>query len=184
MKILGIDPGTRVLGYGLIDDDGRRFRLLDSGCVRAVARRPLSERLHRIGDELRGVLERLRPDVVAIEQAFYGRNVAALIALGEGRGVVLYCAAALGVPIHEYSPAEVKKAVTGRGGARKESVGEMVRALVAGVSDARHDVTDALAVAVCHAQRRHLLAAGEAFGAAATLLRAAGRGRVRRGRGR
>lgn len=185
MRIFGIDPGTRVLGYGVIETAAARPRLLECGVLRAAARHDLPRRLADIARGLRPLLARVRPDAVAIERAFHGVNSAALIALGEGRGVALLCAAELDLPIHEYAPAEVKKAVTGRGGARKVQVAEMVRALLGCAIEGGLDVTDALAIALCHQQRSHLgvLRESGAEAPAAALLRAVG-GRVRRGRGR
>ena len=186
MKILGIDPGTRVLGYGLIDDAGRPPRVLASGTLVASARASRPERLRLIGGQLRELLERTRPDAVAVEQAFYGRNAATLITLGEGRGMVLFCAAEFGAAIHEYSPAEVKKAVTGKGSARKEQVAEMVRATLDGApKEGPLDETDALAIASCHAHRRHALdRAATRGGEVPGVLRGLTGSRVRRGRGR
>lgn len=188
MRILGIDPGTRVLGFGLLEDGREPFRRLDSGTLEASPRLPRVERLLVIGRALRELLVATRPDAVAVEQAFYGRNPSTLLALGEGRGVVLFCAAEFGASIHEYSPAEVKKAVTGSGTARKEQVAEMVRAIVSPAPEPGClDETDALAVAVCHAQRRHV----RAWTASAVegeidprLLKMTSGGRARRGRGR
>ncbi len=192
MRILGIDPGTRVLGYGMIGADGARSELIAAGVVRADARSRLPDRLLSIRDGLRARIAELRPDAIAIERAFHGKNSASLIALGEGRGVALLCAAECGAPIFEYTPAEVKKAVSGRGGARKAQIASMVRALLGAPRlDVATDATDALAIALCHAQRRgvpRLVAEplGE-DGPNAELLRALlgrSRGRARRGRGR
>ncbi len=182
MRILGIDPGTHSMGYGVIEDAGGAAKLMRAGALRAHRGLPLAERLLAIGNSLREVLAEARPAAVAIEKTFHGRNVQALIAMGEGRGVALYCAGQAGVPIHEYAPTEVKKALTGRGGARKEQVAEMVRALLGAARiEGGLDATDALAVALCHAQRRRF---------AATRMGAEGIsgrrscGRARRGRGR
>ncbi|MBI4878482.1 MAG: crossover junction endodeoxyribonuclease RuvC [Planctomycetes bacterium] len=182
MRILGIDPGTHSMGYGVIEDAGRGMRLVRAGALRAGRGLPLAERLLAIGDLLREVLADARPQAIAIEKAFHGRNVKALIAMGEGRGVALYCAGQCGASIHEYAPTEIKKALTGRGGARKEQVADMVRAMLGEEKiEGGLDATDALAVALCHAQRRHLAASRS--GAEGILARLS-RGRVRRGRGR
>jgi crossover junction endodeoxyribonuclease RuvC len=181
MRILGIDPGTRVLGFGLIEGEAADPRFSAAGCLKVPAREGLPARLLRIHQGLRREFQRLRPEAVAIEKAFHGRDPRALIALGEGRGIALLCAAESGVPIHEYSPAEIKKAVTGNGSARKDRVAAMVRVLLrVDLGDQPADVTDALAVALCHLQR----------GATERLLAAVlgsvppRRGRIRRGRGR
>ena len=182
LKILGIDPGTRNVGIGAIDTSARRPRLIDATVLRAPSSRPLPERLRILADGLAEAIGRLSPQVVAIERAFYGRNVASLIALGEGRGVALLRAAEVDAPIHEYSPAEVKKAVTGRGSAGKEAVARMVRSALDTDAELGLDATDALAVALCHANRERIQALTAAQGVIAT--RAGGRGRPRRGRGR
>ena len=183
MKILGIDPGTRQLGYGMIEDRRPDLHLLVSGTIRSNPRKPLPQRLLEIGLQLEQVLAEAKPDVLAIEQAFYGRNVASLISMGEGRGVALYAAARLGIQIHEYAPAEIKKAVTGRGAARKEQVAVMVRRLL-GVEQIEGglDASDALAAAICHMQRQHLLDVSQ--GQIDSLARRMSARRVRRGRSR
>ena len=183
MRIFGIDPGTRRLGYGLIEDEGRTVRLLASGSIHAKERLQLPERLFRIGEELERILADAKADAVVVEKAFYGRNVASLIAMGEGRGVALYAAARLRLEIFEYAPTEIKKAVTGRGSGRKEQVAEMVCCLL-GVAqiDGGLDASDALAAALCHSQRRHL--DGLEGAAGANLTAKLGRGKVRRGRSR
>ena len=147
--------------------------------VRSVpGSRPLPERLLRIHRALGAELAALRPDAIAVEKAFHGRNSASLIALGEGRGVALLCAAELGAAIHEYAPAEVKKAVTGVGGARKEQVAAMVRSLLGSdeVDDLSADATDALAIALCHHQRQGLGELAARTGGASSWRRR-GRGR-------
>lgn len=190
MRILGIDPGTRAVGYGLIRAVGSRSEFVAAGVVRANVKDPLPRRLLAIRDGLRAAIAELRPDAIVIERAFHGKNSASLIALGEGRGVALLCAAEHGTPIFEYAPAEVKKAVSGRGGARKPQVARMVRALLGSPQlDVPHDASDALAIALCHAQRRTVpqLAAESKPSAGSELLRALlgrSRGRTRRGRGR
>lgn len=189
MRILGIDPGTRVVGYGLVEVERKTASLVEAGEIAPAARVPLADRLRELHEVLSRKIVELAPDVVAIEKAFFGKNAASLIALGEGRGVVLLCAASLSVPIHEYAPAEVKKAVTGSGGARKAQVAAMVRSLLgaAGRGGRRDDsaaarmeklgpdATDALAVALCHHHRSQ-----------APVVASVRRGRspVRRGRGR
>lgn len=187
MRICGIDPGTRVLGYGVIESDGRAARLVACEAVAARAALALPQRLCAIEEALTALLARDKPDVVAIEKAYFGRSVTALIALGEGRGVALLCAARLGIEIHEYSPAEIKKAVTGSGGARKPQVGTMVRALLPGqLPEATGaDAADAIAAALCHHQRARLIAdAGPVARQLGELLGRTRGARGRRGRGR
>lgn len=182
MKIFGIDPGTHLVGCGVIDAADRAPRLIKAEILTASRNHALPDRLVQLGAALRESLREARPDVVVVEKAFFGRNVASLIALGEGRGVALLCAAELHVPIHEYSPAEIKKAVTGTGGARKEQVASMVRSLLRAPIDLRADATDALAAALCHAHRLHLPAAMISQDGLVLAWRRKGKGR--RGRGR
>lgn len=172
----------------MVEDHGGRVTLVDAGVASARASRPLAERLATIRDQLNVALTRLRPDAVVVERAFFGENPQSLIAMGEGRGIALLCAHDCGGTLFEYSPAEIKKAVTGSGGATKARVAAMVAVLLARkLDDFAADATDALAAALCHAQRRHLLVASAAATAspevAALLARAQG-SRRRRGRGR
>lgn len=188
MRICGIDPGTRVVGFGVVEDHGGRVTLLDAGIASARANRPLAERLASIRDQLDAALARTRPDIVVVERAFFGENPQSLIAMGEGRGIALVCAHDCGATLFEYSPAEIKKAVTGSGGATKARVAAMVAVLLGRkLDELAADATDALAAALCHAQRRHLLSVTATAAAtpeiAAILARAQGSGR-RRGRGR
>jgi crossover junction endodeoxyribonuclease RuvC len=153
MKILGIDPGTQVAGYGVIETDGRDVRALDYGVIRA-ADRPLPERLRVIYDGLLAIMERFQPDVVAVEGAFFGKNVRSALKIGEGRGVALLAAASRGLEVAEYAPAEVKKAVVGSGRAHKSQVQQMVRLYLAlREVPSPEDAADALAIAICHFHR-------------------------------
>ncbi|MHC4788904.1 MAG: crossover junction endodeoxyribonuclease RuvC [Planctomycetota bacterium] len=153
MRILGIDPGTQVCGYGVIEVDGAEARALDYGVVRGRAR-PLSERLKVIHEGLLEVIGRFEPDVAAIEGAFFGKNVRSALKIGEGRGVALLAAAASGLEVVEYAPAEVKKAVVGTGRAHKSQVQQMVRAILRLPElPSPDDAADALALAICHFHR-------------------------------
>jgi crossover junction endodeoxyribonuclease RuvC len=169
MKILGIDPGTRILGWGLIEAEPDRLRALAHGVVRA-GRDDLSNRLVRVFDGLEEVLRTYTPDEVAIESVFVAKDPHASIALGEGRGVAILAAAREGCPIHPYAPAEVKKAVAGNGRASKPQVQKMVRIHLAMLEiPSPFDAADALAVAICHARRRRI-APPQPGGRAADLL--------------
>ena len=151
MRILGIDPGSRTTGYGVVDADGAAIRCVECGVLAASAGLPLARRL---GEMLRGlleVLEELRPDVAAVEDVFHAVNARSALALGQARGVALAAASMSGLAVHAYAPSVVKKAVTGRGRASKEQVGRMVRLLVGLKREPRVDAADALAVAVAHA---------------------------------
>ncbi len=156
MRILGIDPGTLVCGYGVVDLDGSDMKVVDFGVVRSP-RRPLHERLHIIHQGLVSVIARHAPDVVAVEGVFHGINPRTALKIGEGRGVALLAAAAAGLEVAEYAPASVKKAVVGTGRAQKSQVQQMVRVILA-LPDIPQpeDAADALAVAICHCHRQRL----------------------------
>jgi crossover junction endodeoxyribonuclease RuvC len=156
VRILGIDPGTQVAGYGLLEMDGARVRALCYGVVRASAPgvRALPERLQRVYRGIAHVLATWRPDALAIEEAFVWKNARSALAIGEGRAVAILAACEAGVPIHEYAPSLVKKAVTGRGRATKPQVQAMVTTLLAlDRPPEPADAADALAVAFCHVHR-------------------------------
>jgi crossover junction endodeoxyribonuclease RuvC len=154
VRVLGVDPGTRVVGWGVVDRRGNALRAAAWGVLRAPASLPVPERLRLLHEGLRALLEEHRPDRVAVEEAFFGKGARAALALGEGRGAALLAAALAGIPVLQYPPATVKKAVTGRGGAAKEQVGAMVRAIL-GLREipSPADAADALAVAVCALHR-------------------------------
>jgi crossover junction endodeoxyribonuclease RuvC len=151
VRIFGIDPGSVRTGYGCIDSDGSRHRLVTCGAIAAPPRLPFPERLHAIHTALAALLEECRPDGVAVESLFNAVNARAALQLGHARGVALLAATQAHVPIAEYSPAEVKRAVVGYGRAEKTQVAYMIRLLL-GLNDAPQpaDVSDALAVAICH----------------------------------
>ena len=153
MRILGVDPGTRVCGYGVIEVSGPDARALDYGVVRSDDA-SLARRLHVIHGGLCTVIGRFRPDVAALEGAFFGKNARSALKIGEGRGVALLAAAAGGIEVVEYAPAEVKKAVVGSGRADKSQVQQMVRILL-NLPEVPEpaDAADALAIALCHAHR-------------------------------
>jgi crossover junction endodeoxyribonuclease RuvC len=151
--VLGIDPGTRVLGYGAIVIGSRGPRLLAAGVLRARDG-DVPARLGRLRGELDLLFERLAPDVIVVEQAFAARNVQSALRIGEGRGVVLCCAAHRGAQIVQYAPAVAKKSLVGSGAADKSQVARMVEHLLGRKSkDLPLDASDALALALCHVQR-------------------------------
>lgn len=152
MIILGIDPGTATAGFGVVDASGGRLAPVGYGTIRTPSHIPLPERLRRIYDDASELLRRYDPDVVAVEQLFFRRNVTTAFAVGQARGVFLLCAAQHGLEVVEYTPHQVKQAVTGEGGAVKAQVGYMVRAVLGLRETPRpDDAADALAIAVCHA---------------------------------
>lgn len=150
MRILGIDPGSRVTGYGVVEQAGSRIIRVDHGEIRIKKGEPFTRCLSRIYDELTEVIGRTKPDAVAIEDIFYGKNVKSLIKQGHVRGVALLAASRSGLPVHEYSPLEVKKAVVGYGRAEKQQVQVMVQAILRLGEILPEDASDALAVAICH----------------------------------
>ena len=152
MRILGIDPGTLRLGYGAVDLAGGRTAYVDCGVISAPATHKREARLLTIGRDLRELLAELEPDVLAMEQAFFGKNVQATLALGEARGVALFVAQEAGVALAGYPPAQVKQIVTGRGAAGKAQVGFFVKALLGLRRAPSADAADALAIAICHAR--------------------------------
>jgi crossover junction endodeoxyribonuclease RuvC len=159
VRILGIDPGTLRLGYGVIDRASpARMSYVECGVISASPRSHRHARLLTIGRGLRELVGDLRPDVVAMEEAFFGKNVQATIALGEARGVALFVVADCGLPVTGYPPAKVKSTVVGHGRAGKEQVGFLVRALLALRRAPAPDAADALAIAICHARHGHPLA--------------------------
>lgn len=152
--ILGVDPGTLVTGYGLIEHTPSGVGLVAYDIIRNQQTESLPLRLKRIYDTLCGVIEAHHPTECAIETAYYGKNVQSALKLGHARGVVMLVAAQYGVPTTEYTPREVKRAVTGNGAASKKKVHYMVRALLRLSSVPRHfDESDALALALCHSLR-------------------------------
>lgn len=157
MKILGIDPGSLRTGYGLIEVNEGTFSALEYGRVGSAARQQFPQRLNDIYQGLSDVIRRAQPDEIAVEDIFYSRNVKTALRIGHARGVVLLAAARSGVPIAEYSPRAVKQAVVGSGAASKEQVRFMVESILQlRVSPGPGDAADALAVALCHANRKRL----------------------------
>jgi len=151
VRVFGIDPGSERTGYGCVDTDGHRHRLVLCGALEAPPRATFPERLRAIHDGLTALLRDCRPDLVAIENLFHAVNVRSALKLGHARGVVMLAAVQAGVPVFEYSPAEVKRAVVGYGRAEKGQVQDMVRLLLGlDYLPTPHDAADALAVAICH----------------------------------
>jgi crossover junction endodeoxyribonuclease RuvC len=182
LRICGIDPGTRVVGVAVIEDEPVR-KLVAARAVRLDPKRALALRLRDLEAELFAFLALHAPRQVAVESIFHGPNVRSLIGLGEGRGVALLAAAKQGAEIYEYSPSEVKKAATGSGAATKDAVKRWVVVEFPELSQAGKDVTDAVAIAFCHAQRRRLIEQVREGVPPLALLRAT-RGGSRRGRRR
>ena len=154
MIVLGVDPGTLVTGYGIVETHGTKVSILTCGAIRSNGMTPMPQRLNHIYKEISRLIATYRPDDCVIETAFYGRNAQSALKLGQARGVVLLAAVSRNVPTHEYSPREVKKAIVGNGQASKEQVQYMVISLLHLKEPMfTHDITDALGVAICHLHR-------------------------------
>lgn len=149
LRILGIDPGSRITGYGLVEVSGGRIRYLASGCVRPRAK-AFPERLAEIYTGIRSVISEHGPEVLAIEQVFVARNPDSALKLGQARGVAIAAAVQCGLPVHEYAARTVKQAVVGSGRAGKEQVQHMIRAILDLPGAPAPDAADALAIAICH----------------------------------
>lgn len=159
VRILGIDPGTLRLGYGVVDRVGRsQLHYVECGVISAPARQERSMRLFTIGSSLRELILELHPDEVAMEQAFYGKNVQSTLALGEARGVVTYLVGEAGLALSGYAPARVKRTIVGHGAATKQQIGYLVKALLGMRRVPDPDAADALAIAICHARQLTVLA--------------------------
>lgn len=152
MSVLGIDPGTHRTGWGLVQFDGAKLRYLAAGVIQAVGD-ALAERLLLIAAGLDAVLSEYRPSAVAVENVFHHKNSQSALKLGHARGAALLCIARAGVPVFEYAPAEIKRAVVGNGRAEKETVMRMVRLHLGCDVELAVDASDALAAAICHASR-------------------------------
>ena len=151
MRVMGLDPGTIIAGWGFVDKQPSRLVHVDNGLAMAgSARDPLPARLVAIHAALLEVIERYQPDVVAVEEVFFNKNVQSALQLGHGRGVALLAAAQRSVPVVSYAPAMIKRAVTGSGRADKHQVQMMVKALLGLREVAAEDASDALAAAICH----------------------------------
>ena len=166
VRLLGIDPGSRVTGYGILDMDGPRSRYVASGCIQTDSARPLPERLKTIFEGVARVIREYQPVEVAAEQVFMHRNPDSALKLGQARGVALCAVVMAGLPVSEYAPRAIKQAVVGGGAAEKAQVQRMV-ALLLNLSELPPtDAADALAVAICHGHTRQTL---QRFGVAAVL---------------
>jgi crossover junction endodeoxyribonuclease RuvC len=151
VRVFGIDPGSERTGYGCVETDGRRHRLVTCGAITAPAADAFPQRLARIHRELAALLVTCRPDAVAIENVFYSNNARSALKLGHARGVAMLAAVEAGCVVAEYTPAEIKRAVVGYGRAEKHQVQQMIKLLL-GLDEppSPHDAADALAVAICH----------------------------------
>ena len=153
MRILGIDPGIAIVGFGLIESDRGSVRMLQYGAVTTEAGLPLATRLVQIENDMTALIAQLKPDEIAVEELFFSKNITTGIAVAHGRGVILCTAERLGVPIFEYTPMQVKQAVAGYGLADKKQVMDMTKRLLKLKAVPKpDDAADALAIAICHAR--------------------------------
>ena len=153
MVVLGIDPGYAIVGYGGVEFFGNKYHVMGYGAIETSANTPFNVRLEHIFTEMSGVIDRCKPDAVAIEKLYFQNNQKTAIDVAQARGVILLSAQLKGLPIYEYTPLQVKTAVTGYGKAKKEQVMEMTKRLLDLKQMPRLDDTaDALAIAVCHTQ--------------------------------
>jgi crossover junction endodeoxyribonuclease RuvC len=151
VRVFGIDPGSERTGYGCVETDGHRHRLVACGAISVPAGATFPERLRVIHDQLATLILECRPELVAIENLFHSVNVRSALKLGHARGVAMLAAVEAGLTVVEYTPAEIKRAVVGYGRAEKRQVADMVRLLLGlEAPPAPHDAADALAVAICH----------------------------------
>jgi crossover junction endodeoxyribonuclease RuvC len=151
MKVLGIDPGSETLGWGVVEGSGLKYALVDFGTVKSSPKESFSKRLLKIYEGVEAVIDKFQPDVLSVEEAFYANNVKVALKLGQVRGVVLLSGEKHALGIAEYSPRLIKQTVVGYGNAEKHQVQEMVRLLLRMKEIPQpHDAADALAIAICH----------------------------------
>ena len=152
MRILGVDPGYAIVGVGTIDYEGNRFRIVEYGAITTQAGEDMFDRLKKIYDEMMELIERVKPDALAIEELFFQNNQKTAINVAQARGVIVLAAKNHGIPIFEYTPLQVKQAVVGYGKADKNQVQQMTKAILSLEKIPKPDDTaDALAIAICHA---------------------------------
>ena len=150
MLVLGVDPGSRVTGYGIVEKENNEITCIHSGRIRASGKIPFYDRIHNIFQTMVEIMNHYGPQEMAIEDMFYAKNVQSLVKLGHARGAVLIAAVQCGIRIFEYTPLEIKKAVVGYGRASKEQVCSMVQIILKLKNNLNLDTSDALAAAICH----------------------------------
>lgn len=157
MTVLGIDTSLRSTGYGVLCADGSRLRMLDCGNIRNAPKLSLTACLAAIHAKVSELIKEFSPDVMAIESVIYGKNAGTMLVLGEARGAVLTAAANAGIPVYEYEPRRMKKAICGNGLAEKEQIQRMVKTLLSLPELPQNDAADALGLAICHMHSSPLL---------------------------
>lgn len=157
MRILGIDPGTGILGFGVIDVQGGKAQLVDAGVIRTPVKQDDAIRLATIYEELTDIVAQTKPRILSVEKLFFAQNVTTAISVAQARGVVLLCGQQAGLDIFEYTPLQIKQALTGYGRADKKQMQEMVRVILQLKEQPKpDDCADALAAAICHSMTMHL----------------------------
>ena len=179
MRVLGLDPGSRRTGFGVVERNGNRLRCVEHGVVAPRLRLDLPHRLHDLATRVGEVMDRTRPECVVVEEAFYHESVRSTLVLGHVRGALLVAAVERNLTIAEYSPREIKQSVVGSGGATKEQVAFMVRRLLDLPATLSADASDALGAAICHLHRARISAPAQAASVAAVRLRALLEGKSR-----
>jgi crossover junction endodeoxyribonuclease RuvC len=157
MRILGIDPGTGILGFGIIEAAGDKSQLVDAGVIRTPVREDDAVRLQTIYEELTDIITETKPRIMSVEKLFFAQNVTTAMTVAQARGVVLLCGRQAGLTIFEYTPLQIKQALTGYGRADKKQMQEMVRVLLGlKIAPQPDDCADALAAAICHSMTSRL----------------------------
>ena len=157
MTVLGIDTSLRSSGYGVLSVEGSRMRAVEYGAIKNAAKLPLSGCLKAIHAKVAELIAAHRPDVMAIESVIYGKNAGTMLVLGEARGAVITAAVDAGVPVYEYEPRRMKRAICGNGLAEKEQIQRMVKTLLGLAELPQNDAADALGLAICHAHSNSVI---------------------------
>ncbi len=162
MRIIGIDPGIAIVGFGILDKQGSQLRPVQYGNIQTEAGLPVPLRLKQVFEAMQSLLDTYRPEEMAVEKLFFNKNVTTAFTVGQARGVILLAAEMAGIPVYEYTPMQVKQAVTGYGGAEKRQIQEMTRMLLRLKETPKpDDVADALGIAITHAQFRAFISLSE-----------------------
>ncbi len=157
MRILGIDPGTGILGFGVIEASGHKAQLVTAGVIRTPVKQDDAIRLATIYEELTDIIAETKPSIMSVEKLFFAQNVTTAMSVAQARGVVLLCGQQAGLELHEYTPLQIKQAITGYGRADKKQMQEMVRVILQLKEQPKpDDCADALAAAICHSMTAHL----------------------------
>jgi len=165
MRLIGLDPGLRNTGWGVIEVHGNRLSYIADGVIKTVSSLSLADRLVQLQDGITAIISEFAPDEAAVEETFVNKNAVSTLKLGQARGIALVVPANHGLRVNEYPPNLVKKTVVGTGHAAKEQVQMMVRTLLPGCNISSPDAADALAVAICHAHHRDAVSIAESMGA-------------------